>query len=308
MEEFSKNLLQNFYIHNIIMKVKKCKNFTNLKIGEIEVNEKITVLVADDNSDFTMTLSNYLEKEEQIQIVGIARDGNEAYDMAVNLKPDILLLDIIMPHLDGLGVLEKLGETNLEKRPLSIILSAVGQDKITQKAIALGAQYYIVKPFDINVLIKRMKELKNYQPVQFKGGFVTREIKSQYIDIAPDQKKNEENLEALVTNIIHEVGVPAHIKGYQYLREAIMMVVKDTEVINQITKQLYPEIACKYKTTPSRVERAIRHAIEVAWGRGEQSAVENIFGYTVSAAKGKPTNSEFIAMISDKLRLELKSA
>ena len=252
------------------------------------MNEKITVLVADDNSDFTMTLSNYLEKEEQIQIVGIARDGNEAYDMAVNLKPDILLLDIIMPHLDGLGVLEKLGETNLE--------------------IALGAQYYIVKPFDINVLIKRMKELKNYQPVQFKGGFVTREIKSQYIDIAPDQKKNEENLEALVTNIIHEVGVPAHIKGYQYLREAIMMVVKDTEVINQITKQLYPEIACKYKTTPSRVERAIRHAIEVAWGRGEQSAVENIFGYTVSAAKGKPTNSEFIAMISDKLRLELKSA
>ena len=126
------------------------------------MNQKITVLVADDNSDFTMTLSNYLEKEEQIQIVGIARDGNEAYDMAVNLKPDILLLDIIMPHLDGLGVLEKLGETNLEKRPLSIILSAVGQDKITQKAIALGAQYYIVKPFDINVLIKRMEQLEEY--------------------------------------------------------------------------------------------------------------------------------------------------
>ena len=120
------------------------------------MNEKITVLVADDNSDFTMTLSNYLEKEEQIQIVGIARDGNEAYDMAVNLKPDILLLDIIMPHLDGLGVLEKLGETNLEKRPLSIILSAVGQDKITQKAIALGAQYYIVKPFDMNEGVKKL--------------------------------------------------------------------------------------------------------------------------------------------------------
>lgn len=264
--------------------------------------------MADDNSDFTMTLSSYLEKEEQIQIVGIAKDGNEAYEKAIELKPDILLLDIIMPHLDGLGVLEKLGETNLEKSPLVIILSAVGQDKITQKAISLGAQYYIVKPFDINVLIKRMKELKNYQPTQFKGGFITREIKAQYIDIAPDKKKNQENLEALVTNIIHEVGVPAHIKGYQYLREAIMMVIKDTDVINQITKQLYPEIADKYHTTPSRVERAIRHAIEVAWGRGEQSAVENIFGYTVSAAKGKPTNSEFIAMISDKLRLELKSA
>lgn len=233
------------------------------------MNEKITVLVADDNSDFTMTLSSYLEKEEQIQIVGIAKDGNEAYEKAIELKPDILLLDIIMPHLDGLGVLEKLGETNLEKSPLVIILSAVGQDKITQKAISLGAQYYIVKPFDINVLIKRMKELKNYQPTQFKGGFITREIKAQYIDIAPDKKKNQENLEALVTNIIHEVGVPAHIKGYQYLREAIMMVIKDTDVINQITKQLYPEIADKYHTTPSRVERAIRHAIEVAWGRGE---------------------------------------
>ena len=225
------------------------------------MNEKITVLVADDNSDFTMTLSSYLEKEEQIQIVGIAKDGNEAYEKAIELKPDILLLDIIMPHLDGLGVLEKLGETNLEKSPLVIILSAVGQDKITQKAISLGAQYYIVKPFDINVLIKRMKELKNYQPTQFKGGFITREIKAQYIDIAPDKKKNQENLEALVTNIIHEVGVPAHIKGYQYLREAIMMVIKDTDVINQITKQLYPEIADKYHTTPSRVERAIRHAI-----------------------------------------------
>ncbi len=231
------------------------------------MSDKITVLVADDNVDFTMTLSSYLNKEEEIEILGIARDGNEAYSMAVELKPDILLLDIIMPHLDGLGVLEKLNETQLEKMPLCIILSAVGQDKITQRAISLGAQYYIVKPFDINVLIKRMKELKNYQPSQLKNTFISREIKSQYIDISPDKKKNQENLEALVTNVIHEVGVPAHIKGYQYLREAIMMVIKDTEVINQITKQLYPEIAAKYHTTPSRVERAIRHAIEVAWGR-----------------------------------------
>jgi len=271
------------------------------------VSEKITILVADDNNDFTATLSKYLEQEEEMEIIGIARDGNEAYDMAVELQPDILLLDIIMPHLDGLGVLEKLADTDMEKRPLAIILSAVGQDKITQKAIALGAQYYIVKPFDINVLVKRMKELKNYQPAQFKN-FITREIKNQYIDIAPERKKDQENLEALVTNVIHEVGVPAHIKGYQYLREAIMMVIRDTEVINQITKQLYPDIAGKYRTTPSRVERAIRHAIEVAWGRGQADTVENIFGYTVSANRGKPTNSEFIAMIADKLRLELKSA
>ena len=272
------------------------------------MKDKITVLIADDNTEFANTLSRYLEDEEDMSVIGIARDGEEAFKMIQGTHPDICLLDVIMPHVDGLGVLEKINEANMVKRHMCIMLSAVGQDKITQKAISLGAQYYIVKPFDINVLIKRMKELKNYQPTQFKGGFITREIKAQYIDIAPDKKKNQENLEALVTNIIHEVGVPAHIKGYQYLREAIMMVIKDTDVINQITKQLYPEIADKYHTTPSRVERAIRHAIEVAWGRGEQSAVENIFGYTVSAAKGKPTNSEFIAMISDKLRLELKSA
>ena len=137
---------------------------------------------------------------------------------------------------------------------------------------------------------------------------MSREIKAPYIEISEQGKKNQDNLEALVTNVIHEVGVPAHIKGYQYLREAIMLVVNDIDVINQITKQLYPEIAERYSTTPSRVERAIRHAIEVAWGRGQQEAVENIFGYTVSASKGKPTNSEFIAMIADKLRLEIKSA
>ena len=271
------------------------------------MNEKITILVADDNNDFTMTLSNYLEQEEEMEIIGIAKDGNEAYEMAEKLHPDILLLDIIMPHLDGLGVLEKISSSEMEKKPLCIILSAVGQDKITQKAISLGAQYYIVKPFDINVLIKRMKELKNYQPSQFKN-FITREIKNQYIDIAPEKRRDQGNLEALVTNVIHEVGVPAHIKGYQYLREAIMMAIKDNDVINQITKQLYPDIAGKYHTTPSRVERAIRHAIEVAWGRGQADTVENIFGYTVSANRGKPTNSEFIAMIADKLRLELKSA
>ena len=167
------------------------------------------------------------------------------------------------------------------------MLSAVGQDKITQRALDLGAEYYIVKPFDIQLLLKRIKELKSYRPStdrpsQFKNvTMMTREIKAPYIDIPQENKKNEENLEALVTNIIHEVGVPAHIKGYQYLREAIMLVVNDIDVINQITKQLYPEIAEKFHTTPSRVERAIRHAIEVAWGRGQQDAVESIFGYTV---------------------------
>ena len=187
------------------------------------------------------------------------------------------------------------------------MLSAVGQDKITQRAVATGADYYLVKPFDIEVLIKRIRDIKFNRPNQRGSNFIIRETK-KYIELPENEEKKEENLEALVTNIIHEVGVPAHIKGYQYLREAIMMVVNDIDVINQITKSLYPKIAFKYGTTPSRVERAIRHAIEVAWSRGQQDAVESIFGYTVSAAKGKPTNSEFIAMIADKLRLELKSA
>ena len=272
------------------------------------MNEKITVLIADDNPEFAMTLASYLRKENDMDIVGMVKDGEEAYELIKKLKPDVVLLDIIMPHLDGLGVLEKLNENQIDKMPICIILSAVGQDKITQRAINLGAQYYVVKPFEIKLLIKRIREIKNYQPEKQKNNFIGKEIKSQYIEIDLNKRNNEENVEALVTNIIHEVGVPAHIKGYQYLREAIIMAIEDIDVINQITKQLYPDISKKYHTTPSRVERAIRHAIEVAWGRGQQEVVENIFGYTVSAAKGKPTNSEFIAMIADKLRLELKSA
>ena len=272
------------------------------------MKEKISVLIADDNTEFANTMAGYLGKHDDMEIVGMAKDGNEAVEMVKTMKPDVALLDVIMPHLDGLGVLEKIDELDIDKKPICIMISAVGQDKITQKAIALGAEYYVVKPFDIELLIKRIKEVKIYQNVPIKPLYINREIKAQYIEIDPREKKNQKNLEALVTNVIHEVGVPAHIKGYQYLREAIMMVIDDIEVINQITKLLYPEIAVRFKTTPSRVERAIRHAIEVAWGRGEQSAVESIFGYTVSAQKGKPTNSEFIAMIADKLRLELKSA
>ena len=151
------------------------------------MSEKITVLIADDNTEFTTTLSNYLGKEEGMEIVGIAKDGNEAYNLAVTLQPDILLLDIIMPHLDGLGVLEKLANTSLEKRPLSIILSAVGQDKITQRALSLGAQYYLIKPFDINVLIQRMIEIKNSKPIQFKTD-LSYDFKPQYVQINQARK------------------------------------------------------------------------------------------------------------------------
>ena len=275
------------------------------------MREKITVLIADDNQEFSTTLATYLKNQEDMVVVGRAKDGNEALDMVSSLMPDVLLLDVIMPHLDGIGVLEQMNMIKLNKKPICIMLSAVEQDKVTQRAIELGAEYYVVKPFDIDLLITRIRELKNYKPSSQNNNFISREIgisKQQYIDIPNNSANKEENIEALVTNVIHEVGVPAHIKGYQYLREAIIMVINDIDVINQITKCLYPQIANKFHTTPSRVERAIRHAIEVAWGRGEQKTVENIFGYTISAAKGKPTNSEFIAMISDKLRLELKSA
>ena len=274
------------------------------------MREKIRVLIADDNQEFSMTLATYLKSQDDMLVVGRAKDGNEAIDMIPNLMPDVVLLDVIMPHLDGIGVLENINMMRMSKRPICIMLSAVGQDKITQRAIELGAEYYVVKPFDIELLITRIRELKNYKPSQ-NNNFISRETtqsKVQYIEISKNKVSAEDNVEALVTNIIHEVGVPAHIKGYQYLREAIIMVINDIDVINQITKSLYPQIANKFETTPSRVERAIRHAIEVAWGRGQQEAVENIFGYTISAAKGKPTNSEFIAMIADKLRLELKSA
>ena len=273
------------------------------------MKEKLTVLIADDNQDFSHTLSSYINAQEDMEVIGMAKDGNEATEMISNTIPDVALLDVIMPHLDGLGVLENINKMKLKKRPVCVMLSAVGQDKITQRAIEVGAEYYIVKPFDIELLIKRIREIKYYKPNQSVGNnLLAKETKMQYIELSSNDSKKEENLEALVTNIIHEVGVPAHIKGYQYLREAIMMVVNDIDVINQITKSLYPKIAFKFNTTPSRVERAIRHAIEVAWGRGQQEAVENIFGYTISAAKGKPTNSEFIAMIADKLRLELKTA
>ncbi len=273
------------------------------------MKEKITVLIADDNQEFSRTLATYLGNQEDMEVIGIAKDGLEAVDLIKEKLPDVAILDVIMPHLDGLGVLEKVNNNSneLDKKPICIMLSAVGQDKITQRAISLGAEYYMVKPFDIELLMQRIREIKNFKPKNVKNSFSTRESKrTPYVNI--NSSKAEDNLEALVTNIIHGVGVPAHIKGYQYLREAIIMVVNDIEVINQITKSLYPQIAQKFGTTPSRVERAIRHAIEVAWGRGEVDLMENIFGYTVSASKGKPTNSEFIAMIADKLRLELKSA
>lgn len=259
----------------------------------------INVLIADDNIDFCEILGEYLSKQQNIKVVGVANDGLEALELIKTNSPDLVVLDIIMPQLDGLGVLENLNESNCSKLPKIIVMSAVGQDKITQRAINLGADYYVIKPFDFEVFTKRIREIADTIDISF-------EVKNRKLRVQKYSIPNDRSIEAEITAIIHEIGVPAHIKGYLFLREAIIMVVDNIELLGAVTKELYPAIANKYNTTSSRVERAIRHAIEVAWGRGKLETINNLFGYTINNNKGKPTNSEFIALVADKLRLEYK--
>lgn len=265
------------------------------KMRRITALETIQVMLADDNREFTQLLTEYVEQQDDMEVIGVAYNGEEVLAMIEDGKiPDVLILDIIMPHLDGLGVLEKLREMELDPQPKIIMLTAFGQENITQKAVQLGASYYILKPFDLDVLSNRIRQLVGGQSAS----------STPRKNIVPMAKSK--NLDANITNIIHEIGVPAHIKGYQYLREAITMVYNNIEILGAITKTLYPAIAEKYKTTPSRVERAIRHAIEVAWTRGNIDSISHLFGYTINISKAKPTNSEFIAMVADKLRIEHK--
>lgn len=263
--------------------------------------EKLNVAIADDNERMLKALRDIVISDEELQVVGTAKDGEEAYEMIKKKEPDVVLLDIVMPKLDGLTVMDKIkNDKNIKKYPAFLMITAVGQEKVTEDAFSLGADYYIMKPFDNDVVISRIKRVRNQEIKQKKD---VRKVN------AYEKKQNieERDLENDVTNIIHEIGVPAHIKGYQYLREAIIMSVTDMEMLNSITKILYPGIAKKYQTTPSRVERAIRHAIEVAWSRGKMDTIDELFGYTIHNGKGKPTNSEFIALIADKIRLEYKS-
>lgn len=249
----------------------------------------IKILIADDNREFCELLKEFISQENDLQLVGVANNGVEALEIINNEQPDVVVLDIIMPHLDGIGVLEKLSQSDLPKRPKVIMLTAFGQESITQRAVDLGADYYILKPFDFTVLANRIRQL-------YDGASVL-----QYTPVVKTK-----NLDVAVTNVIHEMGVPAHIKGYQYLREAILMVIDDVSLLGAVTKELYPMIAQKYQTTPSRVERAIRHAIELAWDRGNVEMMNRFFGYTINLERGKPTNSEFIAMIADRLRIGSK--
>ena len=262
----------------------------------------INVAIADDNERIRHNLKDLVSKEQDMTIVGSASDGVDAVSMIRRTHPDVVLLDIIMPKMDGLGVLEEIQkDKEMEKKPAFIVLTAMEQEMITREALELGAWYVILKPFDQNSLMKKIRQVKS--------GKRTKEDAGKLISMEKEQTDTdmEYQLEVIVTNIIHEIGVPAHIKGYQYLRDSIKMAVTDMDILNSITKQLYPTIAKMHKTTPSRVERAIRHAIEVAWNRGKMDTIHELFGYTIQSGKGKPTNSEFIALISDKIRLEYKN-
>lgn len=279
--------------------------------GLLLLNQKMKILIADDNKDFSDILMEFINRQEDMEVIKVAGNGEEACGMIQEVEPDIVILDVIMPYLDGIGVLERVATMNLEKRPLFVMLSAVGQDKITERALSLGAEYYIVKPFDMDTLVNRIRQLKNMALVGNNNIIVSSSTassanSSKQLLAKPKSAPSPHNLETQVTQVIHEIGVPAHIKGYQYLRDAIIMVINDMDILNSITKQLYPSIAKQYNTTPSRVERAIRHAIEVAWSRGKMDTIDMLFGYTVNNGKGKPTNSEFIALIADRLRLEMQ--
>lgn len=248
----------------------------------------LKVFVADDNREFSDLLIEYLEQQPDITVVGKAYNGKETLDLIANNPPDVLLLDIIMPYLDGLGVLEQISQ--LKNRPKVIMLTAFGQEDITRKAVERGAAYYILKPFNMDILAERIRLLGNGQLSLPTGNWSARPGRGT-------------NLEAEVTSIINEIGIPAHIKGYHYLREAIMMVVAEVELLGSVTKILYPRIADRFGTTSSRVERAIRHAIEVAWSRNNNETSKKFFGYTISTKRGKPTNSELIALVADRMRL-----
>jgi len=260
----------------------------------------LNVAIAEDNPKTMELLNDMLKNEEGIQVVGNAQTGEDAYQMILNSKPDIVLLDVIMPGMDGIEVMEKVKDkANLEKSPSFIIVSAAGSENVTGDAFDMGANYFIMKPFKKEVVIDKIRRVGDYG------------TRNRGTRLAGNRKVNvigymEQNLENDVTQILHEIGVPAHIKGYHYLRDAIASSVEEPEMLTSVTKVLYPSIAKKHQTTPSRVERAIRHAIEVAWNRGKMETINEIFGYTVSNGKGKPTNSEFIALLSDKIRLDYK--
>lgn len=260
---------------------------------------RLNVAIADDNERILELLGEIVNNDEELTLVGKANNGEDMYHIIKEKEPDVVLLDLIMPKMDGLSVMEVVNsDRTLKKSPDFIIITAVGQERITEDAFKKGANYYIMKPFNNEMVLNRIKQTGQEKRHERK----INTMPAEYV-----KETAEETLEEHVTNMIHEIGIPAHIKGYHYLRDAIIMAVEDMDVLNAITKILYPTVAKKHQTTSSRVERAIRHAIEVAWSRGKLDILDDLFGYTVSNGKGKPTNSEFIALVADTIQLERKS-
>ncbi|MGI6571784.1 MAG: sporulation transcription factor Spo0A [Caldicoprobacterales bacterium] len=259
------------------------------------MNAKIRVVVIDDNPHIREIMSSYIGREEDMEVAGTAGDGSRGLELIKAVRPDVVLLDMIMPHTDGLSILEHFSSSS-DYMPSIICLSAVGQEELIRRAINLGAKYYMVKPFDFELILNRIRELSGSpSPV------IGRPVPSA----SNNNKSRQINLEERITNIFLAIGIPAHIKGYHFLREAIKMVVEDNDIINRITKELYPGISRKFNTTPSKVERAIRHSIDVAWSRGKVENINQLFGYVVYDKNDKPTNGEFIALVADKLSMEL---
>ena len=255
------------------------------------MQQRMKVLIADSNEDFCRTLANTLKQRDGFELCGMTFDGVTASELLSSKLPDIMIVDLMLPRMDGMAVLKQ--AARMEKPPLTLVLSAFATDYVASMAASLGARYLMLKPCECSAVADRIDELCAAAAAPLKP---------------LPRKQQAPDIETMVTGIIHEIGVPAHIKGYQYLREAIIIAVNDMDVINAITKVLYPQVAKTFSTTPSRVERAIRHAIEVAWDRGDLDTLQRFFGYTVSNTKGKPTNSEFIALIADRLQLQLRSA
>ena len=259
------------------------------------MDKSVKLIIAVTSEDFRKLCCDAASAEEGIELLGSAGDGEEALRMCAELRPDVLLMDMVLPKADGYGVLKSLSR-NGDGTPAVIVLSAFCSQRIVADAAALGAYYFISKPCDFEELFDRVRSVGRISDSG--AGMVSLQNAGK--------AKPEQRVEAMVTEVIHEIGIPAHIKGYQYIREAIVQTVRDMDLINAVTKALYPMVAKKFGTTSSRVERAIRHAIEVAWDRGDIEVLQKYFGYTVSGTKGKPTNSEFIALISDRLQLRLK--
>ena len=255
--------------------------------GVLKLENKVTVLVADSSADFGRQCARELERKG-FHVINCEKDGNVVLSKVRELAPDAVVVDMFLPSKDAIGIIGEIRADNSAKLPAFFVMSGFDNAIMEREVIKAGAAFYILKPFDLSVLADRIAMFTKVK--------------------AEEPAKSEEpvDLEVMVTEIIHQIGVPAHIKGYHYLRHAIIMSIEDPEMINAVTKRLYPSIAKKFKTTSSRVERAIRHAIEVAWDRGDVDTLNSYFGYTIHSLRGKPTNSEFIAMISDRVRLTIK--